>query len=521
MIDLNHSRNLAVRPRAGCFHDLFPLPVLIAALGWMLAGQVRAQTFTTAYSFTATSTNSSGVYTNRDGSIPHPLILSGKTLYGTTYDGGSSGSGTVFKVNTDGSGFTTLRGFAALNTSTNVDGANPVAGLSLSSDTLYGTTYRGGNSGNGTVFKVNTDGTGFTTLYSFTATSTNSLGADTNGDGAFPSGLVVSSNTLYGTASYGGSSGGGTVFALNTDGTGFTTTYSFTGGVDGWSPNGGLNLTNNTLYGTAYFGGNAGNGTVFKVNADGTGFTNLYTFTALIEWGDCGPGTNSDGTAPTSVILSGNTLYGTTYGGGTFGGGTVFKVNTDGTGFSNLYNASSSYQIAKCLKSGGLSAGLVLWGNSLFGTTPGGGLDAGFYNLSTGTVFGLNTDGTGFTNLHIFSGIFGWFGSNFDGGLPSGGLILSGNTLYGTTSSGGTSGNGTIFSISFPQLTINPSGANIILSWPIKHGGLDYTGFTLQSTTNLVSPVWTTNLPAPVVANQQNTVTNPMSGTQQFFRLSQ
>jgi hypothetical protein len=46
-------------------------------------------------------------------------------------------------------------------------------------------------------------------------------------------------------------------------------------------------------------------------------------------------------------------------------------------------------------------------------------------------------------------------------------------------------------------------------------------GTTLQSATNLVSLVWTTNLPAPVVTNRQYTVTDPISGTQKFFRLSQ
>jgi Divergent InlB B-repeat domain len=56
----------------------------------------------------------------------------------------------------------------------------------------------------------------------------------------------------------------------------------------------------------------------------------------------------------------------------------------------------------------------------------------------------------------------------------------------------------------------------LILSWPTNS-----TGFALQSTTNLASPVWTTNLPSPVIINGQNTVTNPISGTQQFFRLSQ
>ena len=55
--------------------------------------------------------------------------------------------------------------------------------------------------------------------------------SDTNSDGAYPhAGLILSGNTLYGTAYGGGSSGNGTVFAVNTDGTGFTNLYSFTGG---------------------------------------------------------------------------------------------------------------------------------------------------------------------------------------------------------------------------------------------------------------------------------------------------
>ena len=99
-------------------------------------------------------------------------------------------------------------------------------------------------------------------------------------------------------------------------------------------------------------------------------------------------------------------------------------------------------------------------------------------------------------------------------------MILSGNTLYGTANGGGSSGNGTVFSLTLPgppQLTIIPSGPYVILTWPTNAAG-----FTLQSTTNLVSPaVWTTNSPAPVVVNGQNTVTNPISGAQQFYRLSQ
>ena len=227
-----------------------------------------------------------------------------------------------------------------------------------------------------------------------------------------------------------------------------------------------------------------------------------------MEWvsGHCIDGGSSLG----SLILSGNTLYGVVEVGGSSGNGTVFAISAAGTGFTNLHNFNSSSDGANPW------TGLVLSGNTLYGTALYGG------SSGNGTVFALNTDGTGFTNLHNFSTISGPNGTNNDGANPYGPLILSGNTLYGTASQGGSSAHGTVFSISFrPQLTILPSGTNLILTWPTNFAGFNYTGYTLQSTTNLVSPVWTTNSPAPVVVNGQNTMTNPISGNQQFFRLRQ
>src|ERR1041385_4704390 len=106
--------------------NLFLLPALIAALGLTLAGRVRAQTFTTLHSFTALNTN-----TNSDGSFPYAGISSGNTLYGTANAGGSSGNGTAFKVNTDGTGFTNLHNF---NFS---DGAYLISGLAFLGSNLY------------------------------------------------------------------------------------------------------------------------------------------------------------------------------------------------------------------------------------------------------------------------------------------------------------------------------------------------------------------------------------------------
>jgi len=98
------------------------------------------------------------------------------------------------------------------------------------------------------VFAVNTDGAGFTNLHSFTALDQT---YQTNSDGADPeAGLILSGNTLYGTATHGGSAGRGTVFAINTDGTAFTNLHSLSGS-DGASPYHRLLLLGNFLYGTA------------------------------------------------------------------------------------------------------------------------------------------------------------------------------------------------------------------------------------------------------------------------------
>ncbi len=345
----------------------------------------------------------------------------------------------------------------------------------LSGTTLYGEAVYGGSSGDGTVFAVNINGTSFTTLYNFTNGS----------DGGNPvGGLILSGNTLYGTAGKGGLDGiMGTVFAVNTDGTGFTILHTFTNGTDGYNPFAGLILSGNTLYGTTV-GGSSGYGTVFALNIGSGVLTPLHSFT-----------NGSDGACPEAgLILSGNTLFGTAMNGGSSGGGTVFAVNTDGTGFRTLHSLNGySDGAMPC-------AGLISSGNTLYGTASEGGSNGG-------TVFAVNTDGTGFTVLYSFT-------NGSDGGEPQGALLLSGNTLYGTARDD----QGTVFSISLPpppQLSIFLSGTNVILTWTNTASGT-----TLQSTTDLSPAVWSTNLPAPVVINGQNTVTNPISGTQQFYQLS-
>jgi uncharacterized repeat protein (TIGR03803 family) len=297
---------------------------------------------------------------NEGGGV-NSLILSGNTLYGTT-EGGGLGYGTVFKISANGSGFTNLYSFT-----NGSDGAAPNA-LIVSGNALYGTCTA--SAGSGTVFSINTNGMSFTTLHTFKAGYWDYDDEYwTNSDGATPNGLLLSSNMLYGTASQGASSGSGTVFALKTNGTCFTNLYIFSeieganANNDGAYPSGGLILSGNTLYGTTEYGGSSGFGTVFVVNTNGTDFTNLYTFSAVDTNSD-GLYTNSDGANPESdVILSGDTLYGTTVNGGSLSWGTIFAVNTNGTSFTNLHSFATGAAGGSTLRSG-----LVLSGYTLYGT---------------------------------------------------------------------------------------------------------------------------------------------------------
>jgi uncharacterized repeat protein (TIGR03803 family) len=462
----------------------FVVPVLVAALGSLLAGQAKAQSFKVLHDLAP-----------GEGERPTTgLTISSNRLYGATIGISGTSFGTIYAVKTDGTGFTNLHNFDS-----STDGYHVAAPLCISGDTLYGTCKSGGLSVNGTVFKVNIDGSGFTVLHSFSPLAGNI-------DGASPVGLVLSGDDLYGTAREGGINDNGVVFAIDKAGTNFRTLHLFSGGTEGGLPSTILSVSSNTLYGTT-------ENTVFAINTDGTDFKTLYSFSG-----------GSDGAGPTTaLVFSGGYLYGATGYGGAVGFGTIFRLNTDGTEFKTLYSftdaITNKIDLWPIIDGVGATA-LIVSGNALYSATPSGG------HSGSGKVFMLNTDGTGFTPLYDFSPLPSPFHTNIDGAFPIG-LTLSGGNLYGTTINGGSYsegdlgrtifGFGTVFRIALPpELILTPSGPNLVLSWPTN-----FTGYTLQSTTNLGSSVWTTNLPTPVVINGQNTVTNPLSGTQQFFRLSQ
>ncbi len=470
--------------------------VLTLAAGLSLTGaRACAQTFRPLHSFGALNNS-----TNSDGAAPYAaLVLSGNRLYGSTYKGGASSNGTIFAINTDGTGFTNLHTFTGLTglIRTNADGAQCIGGVVLSGSTLYGTTGAGGTAGRGTIFGVNTDGSGFTNLHNFNG---NSEGAATSAR------LVLVGNTLYGASQSGGSNGDGTVFAINTDGSGYTNLHSFAAlsnntNTEGGQPLAGMVASGNVLYGTAVSGGYWGNGTVFRINTDGTGFTNLHSFAALVS------GTNGDGVQPFGgLTLGSNVLFGTALHGGAWGNGALFRMNTDGSDFTNFHSFT-------LLGNGTNSDGVIpygslfLSGNSLYGTASAGG------NWTNGTIFVVNTDGSNFKTLYDFTRLTN--NTNSDGVAPVSG-ILSSNTLYGMAHAGGSGSNGTVFSLFLPPpLILTVSGTDIILNWPTNADG-----FTLQSTTNLAAPVtWSPVTPAPSNVNGENAVTNARAGGQTFYRL--
>lgn len=310
--------------------------------------------FTPIYAFSPISDLPPAI--NGEGARPGAgVILVGNSLYGTAYYGGNLGGGTVFGMDTNGQSFQLLHYFPAGNilSPTNHDGFWPLGGLVSSGTTLYGTTSTGGALGGGTVFSISRDGSGFQVVHNLDY-----------GTGA--SSLVLSSNMLYGTTVFGGSSNQGTVFGVSTDGVSFVVLHPFKGAGDGSQPRGGLALSSNVLFGTTSSGGVSSNGTVFRVNVDGSGFSTLHNFSEL------------EGVDPVGTLLVvGRTLYGTTASGGNSGNGTVFSMNIDGTAFTTIHSLSGG--------SDGAAPGgqLVSSGNVLYGTATAGGL------AGSGTVFSL------------------------------------------------------------------------------------------------------------------------------------
>ncbi len=381
--------------------------------------------------------------TNGDGGDPIGRLIQGAdgALYGTTRYGGNPGTGvlrglgngTLYKINTNGGGYGQLHLFAT----SGAEGDFPQAGLIQGVDgMLYGATFQGGISNQGTLFKLNTNGTNFLVIYNFGSNS---------GDGAGPEGLVQGNDAgLYGTTLNGGVNGFGTAFEMNTNGVGRIILHQFAkpDGGDGIHPQSALvQDANGVWYGTTESGGSNGDGAVFKMNQDGSSYAILYNF---------GSG-NGDGIYPMAGATLGGDgmLYGTTFQDGTNGQGTAFRLGTNGSGYFMLHHFGGGGDGSN--PAAGLAQGPDGW---LYGTTVQGGANG------QGTAFKLNTNGGGYQILYSFAG------SPSDGSNPQAGLLqgLDG-LLYGTTAQGGSNFEGTIF-----KLNTNGNGNGYVVLYHFNAG---------------------------------------------------
>ena len=435
-------------PRASRYEAILLRLCLWTLLGLAGLARVRAQApaLTILHSFAAPGTP--GALT--DGAYPYAGLVLGRDgrFYGTTAEGGSGGTGTVYACTTDGV-VTVLHGFGAVTGSiTNADGGVPEAGLVEGSDgRFYGTAAGGGPLGGGAVFALTPAGA-YTDLYNFTSSDPD---GGTIGSTAYRplAGLVQGGDgRFYGTVSLGGPDRDGSVFAVTPGGT-LTFLHDFTGNQvanepttgDGADAVAGLALgPDGRLYGTTEYGGATGFGTVFALSLDGT-------VTVLHSFG--GPG--GVDTQPSTALTLGSDgrFYGTTSvstdGSST---GSVFAVTLDGT-LTTLYRFSvlDSQDVNA---DGAVPYSVLVEGGDgrFYGTTGRGGADG------VGTVFALTPAGV-LTVLHSF-------GVSGDGLEPRGVTFGDDGNLYGTAREGGANNGGTLFRLDtarfFPgRLALDPA----------------------------------------------------------------
>jgi uncharacterized repeat protein (TIGR03803 family) len=365
-----------------------------------------------------------------DGATPTwgaSLTNSGSTLYGMTQNGGAYTNGVLFSISTNGGApklIHTFNGYSVLNPKgSKSDGQFPVGTPFLSGTTLYGMTLYGGSNGLGSIFSINTDGTGFRILHDFGA----------QGDGYAPYGSVIAAgSTLFGMTTSGGAGlSEGIVFSINTDGSAYQILHSFPTG----SPHGSLLLWGTTLYGMTQT-------SIFRIETNGASFIDIHDFTG------------ADGLyAYGSLVRAGSILYGTTSSGGANNVGTIFKIQLLGSVFQTLH----SFSIFETWQPSG---DLLLSGSNLFGMAQTGGTNLSGTPIGTGGVFQIDTNGQTFHIVYPF--IFPIRPT--DGAKPFGSLLQLGSDVYGMTSEGGStkSGRGCIFSLAIPAAQSPSTGAPAI-----------------------------------------------------------
>jgi uncharacterized repeat protein (TIGR03803 family) len=300
-------------------------------------------------------------FSGPDGTAPYPPETVGGEIaaatFGTTEAGGNytgeNSYGTVYEFDREGA-FSTVYKFCAVEGCP--DGSTPSPDL-VSDGLVYGTTWSGGANNAGTIFAVDATGSE-DVVYSFEASVG---GASTL---PMPSGLFASSSSqlLYGTTEFGGSSGYGTLFFYDTSTGEVTTVHTFTGPPDGEYPTSGVIYVDPTCqcyYGTTLAGGEYGYGTIFKISSSGV-YSVVHNFAGTADGNGPGP-LATDG---------GGDVFGTAGGGGANSKGTLFELSSTGA-FSVLY---AFCQQSGCTDGSGPLGSLYSTGiGYLYGTTQLGG----------------------------------------------------------------------------------------------------------------------------------------------------
>jgi uncharacterized repeat protein (TIGR03803 family) len=379
-------------------------------------------------------------------------------LYGTTYQGGTFGSGTVYELLRPLPPNTVWMPVTLYNFAGGDDGAAPQAGVIFDPEgNIYGTTRLGGACKCGTVFELtppSTPGGEWTEvlLYSFQGV--------TVGDGKYPLGALVldDSGNLYGTTNYGGATYG-IVFRLSppavaggawTEAVLHRFTYSnVSESSQGLYPQGALiRDAGGNLYGTTTGGGTYNSGVAYRVRPPSVeGGT--WAYSVLHNFGS----TATDGVGPQAALtLHDKMLYGTTEGGGQNNLGTVFQLVppaaegdkwTENVLYSFAGYSDGAYPVANVIFDSA---------ENIYGMTSDGG-DSPYFGCGQGpahgcgTVFELSPPAASQTNwtevvLHSFAGFEG------DGFGPFSGLIFGKNgLLFGFTVAGGSADGGAVFAM--------------------------------------------------------------------------
>ncbi len=380
-----------------------------------LALPAMAATETVLYSFPNSGT----------GEPLGSLHFKNGSLYGTGSGDEKSADGQAFKLTNSGGVWRekTLVTFDGANGSTPFTGPIPGPDGVFYGTTAYGDAYNGGN-----VYALIKSGGKWvsSTIWAFGGTA---------GDGTSPDCDLVmdKSGNIFGTTFWGGTANAGTVFELSKVNGVWTETVllSFTGKETGWFPYAGLLLDGSgTLYGTTWYGGDAGgDGTVFKLFQSGGVWKEkvLHSFSG------------GDGYEPWGTLIrdKNGALYGTTQAGGHWDVGVVFMLSPAGGKWTETVLHTFPFQNGS--NDGYEPTAGLTWGpsGSLYGTTSAG-------NGGDGTVFELAQSGGVWTEtiLHQFSHKMG------DGGFPQGGVTLDKNgALYGMTFGGGKYGYGEVWKI--------------------------------------------------------------------------